>query len=89
MNRKIALKNAGITTVVTMFATSVFLALLNFSGGLAFHAAEISVPFVFFGANLFLLAVPGKKMPKTWFRVLLACVNLALTIGYAFLLLRL
>ena len=89
MNRKTALKNAGITTVVTLFVTSVFLALLSFSGGLAFHIAEISVPFVFFGVNLFLLAVPGKKMPKTGFCILLACVNLAMTIGYAFLILRL
>lgn len=89
MSWKTVLKNAGISTVITMFLTCVFLALLSFSGGLPFRIAEISIPFLFFGVNLFLLAVPGKRMPKKAFRILLVCVNLALTAVYAYLLLTL
>ncbi len=89
MNRKLALQKAGVTTTITMFVTCVFLLLLSFSGGTAFRVAEISIPFVFFGVNFFLLTVPGKKMPKTAFRILLLCVNLALAAGYAVLLLKL
>lgn len=89
MNRKIVLEKAGVMTTITMFVTAVFLLLLSFSGGAAFRVAEISIPFVFFGVNFFLLAVPGKKMPKTAFRILLLCVNLALTAGSAILLLKL
>lgn len=89
MNRKIVLEKAGVMTTITMFVTAVFLLLLSFSGGTAFRVAEISIPFVFFGVNFFLLAVPGKRMPKTAFRILLLCVNFALTAGYAILLLKL
>jgi hypothetical protein len=89
MNRITAFKSAGIMTTVTMFITSILLLLLNFSGGLAFRIAEISLPFVFFGVNLLLRALLGKVMCKNAMRILLVCVNLALTAVYAVLLLRL
>lgn len=72
-----------------MLVTCTLLLLINFSGGLAFRIAEISLPFVFFGVNLLLRTLLGKIICKSAMRILLICVNLALTIVYAFLLLRL
>ncbi len=88
MNRNTALKNAGILTTITMFFTSVLLALLNFSGGLTLRIVEISIPFVFFGVNLLLSSLLGKMIRKNVLRLILIGANLVLTIVYAVLILR-
>ena len=88
MNRNAALKSAGILTTITMFFTSILLALLNFSGGLTFRIVEISIPFVFFGLNLLLSSLLAKMIRKNVLRLILICANLALTIVYAVLILQ-
>lgn len=88
MNRNATLKSAGILTTITMFFTSILLALLNFSGGLTFRIVEISIPFVFFGLNLLLSSLLAKMIRKNVLGLILIGANLALTIVYAVLILQ-
>lgn len=89
MNWKAALKNAGMTTVITLFITAIFVAFLMFSGGTLFTIAEISTPFVFFGLNIFLFTGLRKMNRKKTAVVIQVCANLVLLAGYVVLLIKL
>lgn len=86
MNWKTAMKNAALTTVVTMFVTTIIVAMLTLSGGKAFMAAEISIPFVFFGLNLLLFVVLKRINRKRIAVLVQICANLVLLTGYVVLL---
>jgi K+ transporter len=89
MNRKSVFKTAGITTTITAFVVSIFLALLFFSGGTLFHIAEISIPFVFIAVNLLFLTARDKTVHKRAFLILQIVANVLLTAVYAVWMLKL
>lgn len=86
MNWKAALKNAGTSTVITLFITSILIAFLMLSGGMPVMVAEISIPFVFFGLNFLLFVVLRRMNRRKIAAVIQICANLALLAGYVVLL---
>lgn len=86
MNWKTSLKNAGTSTVITLFITSILIAFLMLSGGMPVMITEISIPFVFFGLNLLLFVVLRRIDRRKIAATIQVCANLVLLAGYVVLL---